>query len=742
MSPDRTLFGSWCGNGLRHVAVLVLVGAGLATILGSGFGPEASNSANRPRIGIDMLPPVTANRYPIVALADGQAAMVMYRARLNEDPAAPVQQMTAWVDATTGALGPAENFTSGQVNFIASGRTDMFSALVLAPTGEATALWLGDDGMNTNVYGSRRPTGGFEIWRSREVLWPLSQSFDEPRLAVDSAGNVLATWVANKGTILSRTLYANTTQWASEQVVVALGSPSLLSVGELRLTSQVAWLTWADTAGDLKASRAAYGLWSTPLSLAPAQPGTSAMASLAWHPRAWNMPAMAAWRTDNGIVYNRLHEDGSVADGASGALIPGSAGATDDVRLVMSQTGDVLALWATSAGLQSSRYVAGAWSPVQSVGNAMGTKSKLLGDAAGRAMRVWYDGTDLQFAAYTPTGGWQAGHAVGAGHVLAWDAAMDDSGRAVVVWEAENTSTADANDTHILTRQLGVPEAGFVINASFLAVGQVIGFQAIGSRDPSGGTLHCQWNFGDGQTGEGAGVAHTYAQPGQYTVRLEVTDSHGVTDFAEQTVTIDYFPFGASLLINGSFRYQISTPGQPTAPGNWQGDLVSVAFAEQGISPRSDPSMLKFVATSDRASVNTLTSQQFQIADVSALRADIDAGRIRMDAGYYVNRVAGDANTDTRFDIRVIVFGGLPQDLPALYANNSLWLATQTATVYSDADPETWEVAQTGFVLPTGATFVLVEIYAYEDKRNDGVTPEFEGHYADDAWLRVTRVPN
>ncbi|NIP40593.1 MAG: PKD domain-containing protein, partial [Candidatus Aenigmarchaeota archaeon] len=55
-------------------------------------------------------------------------------------------------------------------------------------------------------------------------------------------------------------------------------------------------------------------------------------------------------------------------------------------------------------------------------------------------------------------------------------------------------------------------------------VDEVIQFSGRGSRDPDGDRLVRAWSFGDGETGRGLVVNHTYQDPGTYEVKLEVSD--------------------------------------------------------------------------------------------------------------------------------------------------------------------------------------------------------------------------
>ncbi len=66
----------------------------------------------------------------------------------------------------------------------------------------------------------------------------------------------------------------------------------------------------------------------------------------------------------------------------------------------------------------------------------------------------------------------------------------------------------------------GTLAALFTVNPSSPAVGQATSFNGSGS---TGSPTGYAWDFGDGQSGSGATVSHTYATAGVYNVRLTVT---------------------------------------------------------------------------------------------------------------------------------------------------------------------------------------------------------------------------
>ncbi len=67
-------------------------------------------------------------------------------------------------------------------------------------------------------------------------------------------------------------------------------------------------------------------------------------------------------------------------------------------------------------------------------------------------------------------------------------------------------------------------------------------FDGSGSSDPDGTITSYAWVFGDGTTGSGATVSHTYTAGGTYIATLTVTDNGGATGTQSQNVTVNAPP--------------------------------------------------------------------------------------------------------------------------------------------------------------------------------------------------------
>jgi hypothetical protein len=63
-------------------------------------------------------------------------------------------------------------------------------------------------------------------------------------------------------------------------------------------------------------------------------------------------------------------------------------------------------------------------------------------------------------------------------------------------------------------------------------------FDASRSTDPDGVAAQFVWDFGDGHSGEGEAVSHTFAEGGDFTVSLTVADDKGATHSFQRNVTV------------------------------------------------------------------------------------------------------------------------------------------------------------------------------------------------------------
>lgn len=107
--------------------------------------------------------------------------------------------------------------------------------------------------------------------------------------------------------------------------------------------------------------------------------------------------------------------------------------------------------------------------------------------------------------------------------------------------------------------------------------GLACALDAGGSADPDGAIQRHVWDFGDGQTYDGASVptaAHAYAAAGTYQVSLTVTDDRGATDSAVQQVVVAPVPEALSY-VGGSTSNLNALGHAVTVPAGVEpGDLL------------------------------------------------------------------------------------------------------------------------------------------------------------------------
>ncbi len=92
------------------------------------------------------------------------------------------------------------------------------------------------------------------------------------------------------------------------------------------------------------------------------------------------------------------------------------------------------------------------------------------------------------------------------------------------------------------------------------------------------GTLNYFWNFGDGNTATTRDVTHQYAQPGTYTVSLQVTSNKGCVDRSSFAVTVYEVPFAGFIVtqpacVNNPLQLINTTANNTTSTLNYVWDF-------------------------------------------------------------------------------------------------------------------------------------------------------------------------
>jgi PKD repeat protein len=114
---------------------------------------------------------------------------------------------------------------------------------------------------------------------------------------------------------------------------------------------------------------------------------------------------------------------------------------------------------------------------------------------------------------------------------------VDDGTYVVELTVVDNDTLTDteSKEVTVLNRP---PVASFTESAKTAYTDTTIYFNASASYDPDGKIIDYFWDFGDGTTGTGVFVSHSYPDDGTYTVTLTVTDDDGETATATATKTI------------------------------------------------------------------------------------------------------------------------------------------------------------------------------------------------------------
>ncbi|HAL45303.1 MAG: hypothetical protein A2Y12_06470 [Planctomycetes bacterium GWF2_42_9] len=202
---------------------------------------------------------------------------------------------------------------------------------------------------------------------------------------------------------------------------------------------------------------------------------------------------------------------------------------------------------------------------------------------------------------------------------------------------------------------------------------------------------------------------------------------------------------GANLIANPGFETPESTSGSwPGSFGDWNGDSSAIVGTTYGIVPAEGSKMLQFVGTGLSSSGGADSCQVLQLINVSSYQTLISAGKAKAILSASFNRVAGDSQIDTKYNLSVMGYNGSASTFPSrwnTYGFSGALGVKHAGDYYLDALTSTWETISVEYTLPVGTTFIAIQICMSEDVYNDYNLPEFDGHFVDAVSLEIIPEP-
>ncbi|WP_210649113.1 PKD domain-containing protein [Nocardioides sp. SYSU D00065] len=263
------------------------------------------------------------------------------------------------------------------------------------------------------------------------------------------------------------------------------------------------------------------------------------------------------------------------------------------------------------------------------------------------------------------------------------------------------TVTDDGGLTSTTTQQVSVvkpnvaPTASFDISCTYLTCE----VDASASADSDGTLVDHAWDFGDGNTGDGATTTHAYERPGTYQISLAVTDDDGASDEASVAQVVVAAPVASTVSYVGGAANQgnVATPNVTLPSTVSAGDRLVMALTLNTARAMGEPT-----GVTGWTVLGTTTSGSMQTRVYSKVAEAADADR----------RVTVTLDGAAKYTMTVAAYSGARAGA-LVHAD---WAETVTRaghpTPVVDAPPGSWVVSYwadksaltTGFTLPDAVT--------------------------------------
>jgi PKD repeat protein len=152
-----------------------------------------------------------------------------------------------------------------------------------------------------------------------------------------------------------------------------------------------------------------------------------------------------------------------------------------------------------------------------------------------------------------------------------------DNGSGVRLVYNATTKSWDRDVFDLGGNRLPIAKAGGPYSA---LQGQAQLFSGAGSYDYDGYIVSYAWGFGDGTTGSGQSVSHTYSSPGLYSVVLTVTDNRGISNTDRTTITVSGANIAPTAAPGGPYSGKVgqSVAFDGTGSSDPDGSIVSYSW--------------------------------------------------------------------------------------------------------------------------------------------------------------------
>ncbi|MCX6561128.1 MAG: PKD domain-containing protein [Candidatus Aminicenantes bacterium] len=416
------------------------------------------------------------------------------------------------------AIDPEGNVNVAWIEVYGSGNGDLFFSRLVKSTGlwsapvnlsESGRVWSGtlmacsvdiDDSGNVYVIWSAqnavmlrvRTSGG---WGSVSQIGSGS-GLDGSRIAVTGGGDLFCVWWSDDGTIITRARINGS--WEGAQSVSESGRRAKFP--DIAVGTSQALVCWVEKSGEIY--QAAYRLRSS------------------GYGSGWN----SSVRLAPGSI-SQQHPVAEYANGTTPHVV--FTPVTDPNRIV-----------------QHCAWTGSGFGSPQNISDETMLHYPSLAEKSGSLYAVWqvgsYGAGQAVYQNVYSGGKWGGQSAISGSNGCTFvDVAVDSAGKANIVWDAGGeiiyslgASGGGGTPTNV------APIADFAFSPSTGIAPLTVTFDGSASRDPDGTIARYDWIFGDGDTGSGRTVNHTFETRGNYSVKLTVVDNLGKPGSKIQTLAV------------------------------------------------------------------------------------------------------------------------------------------------------------------------------------------------------------